>query len=651
MKDALMKYVAKIKKFTPAIISGISLCFFVILIIKYTEFDSGLKEKNVRENLMEHLIYKRSQLEKALYSRIYYTKGVAAYVSINPGISANTFETLARELIREDTVISTMSLSKGCIIGAIFPKEGHEKAIGLNLLAHPNRKKIVQSTINTSKTFVAGPVELVEGGVAFISYTPIFNLVSREPGNFWGVTDIVILRDKLFNEVELYPDDGYYHYALKGIDGTGRTGSCFWGDSAVFNSDPVEIDISLPTGTWRLAAIPAYGWVKYVDKAAALTYFLYICAVIISILIWLLAKAWMTIRANEKEMKALFGSMQDLIIEYDCDGRYNKIAPTNDKLLVMPASKLLGKTLHEVFEPGQADFFLKAIRECLATRQLVVIDYSIDINSKPTWFQARISYLSERSVIFTAHDNTLKKLAENRLIESEAKLKELNATKDKFFSLIAHDLKSPLGSLRTISELLSDSYNEFTEEERIDFLALIKESSRTVYSLLENLLEWSRSQRGVLPFNPTEADIHAIVNDTISTVAVAAERKGVKIENNLQPGTSLKVDVNMLKTILRNLLSNSIKFSMAGGRVSIFSEIIGGFMQIKVKDTGIGMAEETLDRLFKIEENVSTPGTSSETGTGLGLILCREFAEKHGGRIHAESEPGKGSTFIISLPA
>jgi sensor domain CHASE-containing protein len=478
----------------------------IILINEYNKFDRGLKEKKIRAELRESLLSQKSRLEKALYSRIYFTRSVAAYVAVNSDISKESFNILAKEFISGDTVISTMSLARNCVIEVIYPLEGHEDAIGLELLKHPKRREMVEKSILTHQTFIAGPVELIEGGIAFISYTPVFTTFEGLKSNFWGVTDIVVYRDKLFNEVGLVASDSKFKYSMKGVDGSGNKGECFWGEPSAFENNPVIIEVQLPTGTWALAATPHIGWSDLIRQNESLYILLYLSAFIISLLVWLWAQALSKIRADEKELKALFGSMEDLIIEFNAKGEYVKIAPTNERLLILPKSEILGKKLHEVFDKENADFFYNAICKCLETKELVAIDYKLPINNKELWFRARISYLSENSVIFLAHDNTTVKIQEVAIIESEQKLKNLNIQKDKLFSIIAHDLKSPLGSFREITKLLYDEYDIFSENERKNFLQMIKESSNQVYELLENLLEWSRSQKGQLAFTPVELD-------------------------------------------------------------------------------------------------------------------------------------------------
>ncbi|MFA7289234.1 MAG: ATP-binding protein [Melioribacteraceae bacterium] len=640
----------KTSKYLPAIIAVISLVAFIFIILQYTEFSNDKKEKDIRAELGEVLISKKSQLEKALYSRIYYTKGVAAYITINPNIDAAIFDDLAIELIKNDTVISTMSISPNSIISAIYPIKGHESAIGLNLLEHPARKLIVEKTIETRNTFIAGPVELVEGGIAFISYTPVFIKNGNDSNYFWGMTDIVVWKDKLFNEIKLTTSDEKYEYDLRGYDGAGDDGNVFWGDEKIFSNNPVKVDVLLPTGNWVFAAIPVEGWGEYTDNTEAIIIFLYLSAFIISVLIYLLARAMMKLRTNERELTALFGSMQDIVIQINSKGEYIKIASANQKLLFKPKEELLGKSLYEIFDKSMADYFMDAVRKCLSTKNLVEIEYPLLIDGKEFWFNARLSYLSEDAVVYVAYDNTLKKLADDRLIESEKKMQELNKTKDKFFSIIAHDLKNPFITIIGFSELLITEFSDFTDEEKIHYLQEMKKSAHLSHNLLQNLLQWSRSQTGHMEFNPCPVSLYGLVSENIQLFMKSADKKGIKLSTDISNELSIYADEDMINTVLRNLISNAIKFSTNEDIINISAAETSDSVRIDITDTGKGMDQSRVDSLFKLDETRSTIGTDNESGTGLGLILCKEFVEKHNGKITATSQLGNGTTFSITLP-
>ncbi len=253
-------------------------------------------------------------------------------------------------------------------------------------------------------------------------------------------------------------------------------------------------------------------------------------------------------------------------------------------------------------------------------------------------------------------DITERKRSERALKESEQKLRELNATKDKFFSIIAHDLKNPFNLLLSLSEMLKDSLEENGTPKQIQYIDKIYRSTKDTSKLLENLLIWARSQKGIIDFNLTEENIHLLTNKEINLLNQLAEKKSISLINKIPDELSISVDKNMFSTIIRNLISNGIKFTLQGGVIEINGRLVNEnneqqFVEVSVKDNGIGISPEIQQKLFNISENISTEGTENESGTGLGLILCREFVERHGGKIQVESEVGKGSKFIFTIPA
>lgn len=532
-----MMYPNNTYRWQPLIISLLSLFIFVSITYKYELFLDENIEADAKNILFERLILKKSFLERALYSRVYNTKGIAACITFNPNIRNDEFYSLAKELIQNDSVISTMSISRNCIINAIYPQVGHEEAIGLDLLAHPQRKIIVEKTIETHKTFIAGPVELVEGGIAFVSYTPIFEKNIDNTSKFWGMTDIVIYKDKLFEEINLFETDDYFQYALKGVDGKGENGNCFWGDSSIFEKSYVSVEVLLPTGQWVLAGSPISKWNKITSKANNYSFLLYIIALITSILIYLLTKSMLRIKSNEKELK-----------------------------------------------------------------------------------------------------------------NSHLELQKLNSTKDKFFSIIAHDLKSPFNVLMGLSDLLLKLHTSLNAKETEKMLISINQTSEQTYNLLENLLLWSRSQLNSINFYPENFKIKEGVHDTIALMEIIALKKEIEITSNLSQEQIVFGDINMINLIFRNIISNAIKFTHKKGLISINIQEHSDEYIISITDTGIGIEKKYLHTMFKIDSKHSTLGTEDEKGTGLGLTLCHEFISKQNGKIWIESEIDKGSTFLFTLP-
>ncbi len=251
----------------------------------------------------------------------------------------------------------------------------------------------------------------------------------------------------------------------------------------------------------------------------------------------------------------------------------------------------------------------------------------------------------------THQDITRRKRAEEELIESNRKLEEMNAAKDKFFSIIAHDLRSPFNSIMGFTELISEQVRERDYANLDHYTKIILQSSHRVMDLLTNLLEWSRSQTGRIEYNPQCFEIVDFIRDTSQLFDQLAAQKSISIVAEMPSGISVFADKLMISTVLRNLLSNAIKYTRPGGTIVISARSNQEKIEVTIADNGIGIARERVARLFRIEQNESTLGTNQEKGTGLGLILCREFIEKHGGRIWAESIEGKGSVFSFSLPS
>ena len=254
-----------------------------------------------------------------------------------------------------------------------------------------------------------------------------------------------------------------------------------------------------------------------------------------------------------------------------------------------------------------------------------------------------------------ATDITEEKQQEQIIVDSEKKLKELIATKDKFLSIIAHDIKNPFNAIMGFSNLLKDDYESFTNEERLQFITNISQASEDVFNLLENLLKWSWAQSGKIAFIPQSINLTDICNETLSLVKLQSDKKNIKIISELDSDVMVYADANMIRTVFRNLLSNSIKFTPNDGLIMLSYSLLikpeHNLVQICIKDNGVGMSEDILSKLFKIEEKITSKGTNGENGTGLGLILCKEFVNKNGGEIWAESEENNGSKFYFTIPA
>ncbi|KAF0150911.1 MAG: response regulator receiver [Ignavibacteria bacterium] len=243
-----------------------------------------------------------------------------------------------------------------------------------------------------------------------------------------------------------------------------------------------------------------------------------------------------------------------------------------------------------------------------------------------------------------------RKQSSDELKKVADELKILNTTKDKFFSIIAHDLKNPFITILGFSDLLLTDYSELSDDERKFYLEEMKKSAEVSHNLLQNLLQWSRSQTGRIEFHPAAIALANLVKVNMELLETTASRKNISIVYEIQNNINVFADEDMLNTVIRNLITNAIKFTGVNGIITIRAEEQGKYAEISVTDTGVGMDDKVLSNLFRLDISHTSFGTNKEAGTGLGLILCKEFIEKQGGKIWVESEIGKGSKFIFYLP-
>lgn len=299
---------------------------------------------------------------------------------------------------------------------------------------------------------------------------------------------------------------------------------------------------------------------------------------------------------------------------------------------------------------------------------------TLEITIHPPWWRSMAAYavylvliiilivaiikLRERNLIREKRvleekisERTAEIASKNRSLEQQKdELNELNATKDTFFSILAHDLKNPFSSLYALSQLVVNHYERMEEEERLTSIRKIKQSSEHIFNLLENLLTWSRTQRGDIAYAPEVFKLSTLVEINMNLHRVAAEKKGVQLHSDLPENSEAFGDREMISTVLRNLINNAVKYSHKGGEIGVELTAQNGFWEVSVRDNGTGISKEDIEKIFRIDAKYKSPGTEGEKGTGLGLILCKDFVEKNGGRIWCESEEDQGTRFFFTIP-
>lgn len=358
----------------------------------------------------------------------------------------------------------------------------------------------------------------------------------------------------------------------------------------------------------------------------------------------------------DDDYKEILDANSDIVFMVSMVGQqlyFNKQVKT---LLGYDIEDMIGNSFTYYVPKSEIPVYLKKLKEVFLKKQISPFEsFALHKDGRhiPIEITGKIiKYRTGNVGVGTMRDITDRKKAELALKKSEAELKESNRTKDKFFSIIAHDLKNPFNSLLGFSDLLLKNHKKYDEEKREQAIELINDSSKNIFNLLENLLTWSRSQSDRITFSPQEIKVKTFIDEIVLLTQPTAKNKSIELLNGIKEDLSVYADKNMINTVLRNLITNAIKFTRKKGTVIVSATKIKkqDFIEISVKDTGIGIPKDRINDLFRLDKNKSNPGTENESGTGLGLILCKEFVEKNKGRIWVKSKVDKGSKFIFTLP-
>jgi PAS domain S-box-containing protein len=365
---------------------------------------------------------------------------------------------------------------------------------------------------------------------------------------------------------------------------------------------------------------------------------------------------------SEERFKLLLNSAGEAIYGLDINGNCTYCNETCvNQLGYKSAEDLLGKNMHNLihykhndgspFDVHDCKIF-KAFQECQKTHVDDEVLWRADGSSFPAEYWSYPQILNGEIIgsVVTFLDITERLKVVEEMEQNELQLRELVATKDKFFSIIAHDLKTPFSSILGFSDLMVEKVRNKDYETVEKYSEIIQASAIRADALLTNLLEWSRAQTGRMEFNPEHVDLCEMIKDAINLTVDFAEQKNIKLITEIPSYALTFIDKTMINSVLRNLIANAIKFSFPGSDVKITLKSEKNEFKISVKDKGVGISPDNINKLFRIDESITTKGTRNETGTGLGLLLCKEFVEKNNGKISVSSDQGNGTVFLFTLP-
>jgi PAS domain S-box-containing protein len=359
---------------------------------------------------------------------------------------------------------------------------------------------------------------------------------------------------------------------------------------------------------------------------------------------------------SEIRFRKLINEGWDMILLTDREGDITFISASVNKLLGYTEKDVVGQQWtnfvnNEDFHYGVKEFLEKQTDTDNA-HSVVFRAYHKDGTQR--WLEANLINMvddpSVEAIVAHCRDITEKKAAEEELNNYSQQLEVLNTAKDKLFSIIAHDLRSPFTAILGYASILKVDSNRMSREEINRCATSIETAVKNTLILIESLLDWSRTQLGGIEFNPKPLNLNEIVLEIFYLLHPDAVNKRIALKSDIQTDKTVNADENLLKTTIRNLVHNAIKFTRPDGQVMLTSKTIDGFEEISITDTGIGIPEENIEDIFKLHSQASRRGTANERGTGLGLTLCKEFIEKHGGSIHVSSKVDSGTTFTFTIP-
>lgn len=561
------------------------------------------------------------------------------------------------------------------------------RAFGYDMFSEPVRRNAMERARDNDIAALSGKVTLVqESGdnpqAGTLMYVPIYRngmrartVEERRAAIVGWVYSPYRMDDLMHGILGRWDSTEYSRIRLRIYEDESITG-----DSLLFDTQPANtlskttepyvvshtITLNFSGKKWNLNFIQSQRLMGYYNSKVIIAF---LAGTLISFLLFALflalSKARSRLHISESLAKQLRESEEKYraLIENATEGiyvvQYGRVAFANqacEAITGIPHGEMTGMRIKEFLDTEETERLYRHHDDLIAgtTHSLHEIFPIYNRNNEKRWLlvnSVQINWNGAPATLNLATDVTRRKEDEEEISRKNEELERLNATKDKFFSIIAHDLRSPFNSVLGLTDLLMEDLPDMDADQVKHMVEIIHKAVNNLYRLLQNLLQWAQVQNGTIPFDPKPLHLRKIVDEGIEIVRESALMKDIELTAHIPEHIRVVADSNMLLTIVRNLVSNAVKFTPKGGDVGVSATVIkDNQVQISVKDTGIGMSQLMIQNLFRIDVKTNRVGTDREPSNGLGLLLCKEFVEKHGGRIWVESEVGMGTTFHFTVP-
>jgi PAS domain S-box-containing protein len=671
---------------TKYILAGLFAMLLVSLLLYGIDVQErkGFKEQ-LKSTVASQLDRLRGNLEAEINANFYLTRGLIAYVTFHPDLDQQTFEVFVKDLFKYQSSIRGIALAPGNVISFIYPMAGNEQALGLNYETNPDQWRAVKLAMDNRESVMAGPVNLVQGGSAFINRTPIY---FNDPGTgediYWGLASVVLEQEELFANAGFNDPKLQIRFAVRGADGLGKSGLIFQGDEAVFEESPILLDVNFPGGSWQLAAVPINGW----NASSPFLWWIRIGGLFFVIATGLGVFAWQkrqydarlrlegalqkveeannSLMESETFLSAVFENIPNMIFIKDAkDLRFVRFNKAGEDLLGIPREVLLGKSDYDFFPEDEARSFVQRDREVLKSLKLKdTPEESIHTQGKGERIlhTQKIPLLdkagSPQFLVGISEDITERKLAEAERERLEGQLRH-SLKMESIGTLaggIAHDFNNILAAILGYTEMALDDLSQDSPARQP--IQQVAKAGVRARELVRHILSFSRREsREAIP-----VEIHLIVKEALKLLRATIPTTVKFDEDDISEVGYILADPTQIHQVVMNICTNAsqamadrggvMEVSLSSVRLDLEDCVDqldlhpGDYARLRVSDTGPGIISEDLDRIFDPYFTTKQVGK----GSGMGLAVVLGIVRSHDGAIRVESTPGEGATFDVYFP-
>ncbi len=659
---------------------GLALAAYVAESINQTQHETA-----IRAAVHNELGRLRDSLEGNLNGDIQLVRGLISLIALTPDIDQERLDIAAKPLFSGRSQLRNLAVAPGMVIRMVYPKQGNEKAIGLDYRSVPEQFLAVERARQSRQIVLAGPLKLVQGGSGLVARLPVYLNDRAGHEYFWGIVSAVIDSEKLFAVSGLHDEKLAVDVAIRGKDGEGGRGAVFFGRPEVFAADPVLADIYLPTGSWQIAAIPKGGW----SSTPSNLWWLRLGFVLISCLVLgafvALARAWGMVaqvseraEASRQQLSATLENTPNVAVQwFDRNGRVIYWNQASTLLYGWTAREAVGKTLDQlILGEAAAANFLRTIRQVMADGQAVgPLEYAAHHrDGRPLWIEATefsipgnvaaepifvcmdidITERKQYEAALHQHRHDLENQVARRTAElalAKSAAEAASVAKSDFLANMSHEIRTPLNAITGMAHLIRRGGLAPEQEKRLGRLEL---ASEHLLEILNAVLDLSKIEAGKFILEELPLRVNSLLSNVQSILNERALAKNIRLEvDTASLFPPLLGDPTRLQQALLNYVTNAIKFTDVGTvtlRATQQEETADSVtLRFEVRDTGVGLEPDQLTRLFSAFEQADNSITRRHGGTGLGLAITRKLAQLMGGDAGASSIPGQGSTFWLTV--